>query len=98
MNTKQTEEFVEILYPYFLKKLKDDGFFKNNIKMKNATVVSELSGNESNIGKVVEVRFPYDSTSFFVPNKTGENLYKGNLICLMYWVDLKNAVAMFKVG
>lgn len=98
MNTKQAEELAEILYPFFLQKLKDDGWLKNNVKMKNATVVSELSDGETNIGKNVDIKFPFDSTSISVINKTGENLYKGDLVCLMYWIDLKNSVAIFKVN
>lgn len=92
MNNKQIEEFVDILYPFLLAKMRDDGYLKNNVKMKNATVVKDAS-----IGEDVEVRFPYDSASFFVRNETGQNLNQGDLVCIMYWIDLKNAVAMFKV-
>ena len=93
MTNKEIEEFVDILYPFFFKKMKDDGYFKNNVKIKNATVVSELVGIEED----VEVRLPYDTTSFFVRNETGKELIQGDLVCIMYWIDLKNAVAMFKV-
>ena len=92
MNNKQIEELVNILYPFFLKKMSEDGYFKNNVKMKNATVVKP-----ANIGDVVEVRLPYDTTSFFVRNETGKALKQRDLVCIMYWIDLKNAVAMFKV-
>ena len=92
MNNKQIEEFVDILYPFFLKKIRNDGYFKNNVKMKNVTVV-----NSAVIGGDVEVRLPYDTTSFFVRNETGKTLNQGDLVCIMYWIDLKNAVAMFKV-
>ena len=93
MNNKEIQEFVDILYPFFLKKMRDDGYFKNNVKIKNATVVSESADAEKN----VEVRLPYDTTSFFVRNETGKALVKGDLVCIMYWIDLKNAVAIFKV-
>ena len=96
MTNKEIEEFVDILYPFFLAKMREDGYLKNNVKMKNATVVSKLS--DTNINKDVEVRFPYDTASFFVRNETGKNLNQGDLVCIMYWIDLKNAVAMFKVG
>lgn len=92
MNNKQIEEFVDILYPFLLAKMRDDGYLKNNVKMKNATVVKDAS-----IGEMVEVQFPYDTTSFFVRNETGKNLKEKDLVCIMYWIDLKNAVAMFKV-
>lgn len=106
MTNKEIEEFVDILYPFFLKKMRTDGYLKNIVKMKNATVVSKLAEGESNIDKEVEVIFPYDSTSFSVLNKTGVDLNAYNpetktnnvdTVCLMYWIDLKNAVAMFKV-
>ena len=93
MTNKEIEEFVDILYPFFLKKMRNDGYFKNNVKMKNATVISESVGVEED----VEVRLPFDTTSFFVRNETGKTLSQGDLVCIMYWVDLKNAVAMFKV-
>ena len=92
MTNKEIEEFVDILYPFFLKKMREDGYFKNNVKMKNATVVKSANMEED-----VEVRLPYDTTSFFVRNETGKNLVQGDLICIMYWIDLKNAVAMFKI-
>lgn len=92
MNNKQIEEFVDILYPFFLKKMRNDGYFKNNVKMKNATVVGLASSKED-----VEVRLPYDTASFFVRNETGKALSHGDLVCIMYWVDLKNAVAIFKI-
>lgn len=91
MTNKEIEEFVDILYPFFLAKMRDDGYLKNNVKMKNATVV-----NPAGIEEDVEVRFPYDTTSFFVRNKTGQALKQKDLVCIMYWIDLKNAVAMFK--
>ena len=48
MNNKKIQEFVDILYPFFLKKMRDDGYFKNNVKMKNATVV-ESAGIEEDV-------------------------------------------------
>lgn len=92
MTNKEIQEFVDILYPFFLKKMREDGYLKNNVKMKNATVV-----NPAGIEEDVEVRLPYDTTSFFVRNETGKTLSQGDLVCIMYWIDLKNAVAMFKV-
>lgn len=92
MNNKQVEEFVDILYPFFLEKMKEDGYLKNNVKMKNATVVNEATAEGD-----VKVRLPYDSTSFSVRNETGKTLSVGDLVCVMYWIDLKNAVAIFKV-
>lgn len=92
MNNKDMQEFVDMLYPFFLEKMRKDGYFKNNVKIKNATVVSSAGMEED-----VEVRLPYDTTSFFVRNETGKKLIQGDLVCLMYWIDLKNAVALFRV-
>ena len=92
MNNREIGEFVDILYPFFLKKMRDDGYFKNNVKIKNATVVKSANPED-----VVEVRLPYDTASFFVRNETGKALNQGDLVCIMYWIDLKNAVAIFKV-
>ena len=67
-------------------------------RLKNATVVSELTSGDSNIGKEVKVIFPYDTISFPVRNETGVDLAKGDLICLEYSIDIKNAVAVYKVS
>lgn len=92
MTNKQIEEFVDTLYPFFLEKMKKDGYLKNNVKMKNATVVKSANPEED-----VEVKLPFDKTSFPARNETGKALVEGDLVCIMYWVDLKNAVVMFKV-
>lgn len=92
MTNKEIQKFVDILYPFFLEKMREDGYLKNNVKMKNATVVESANAEEN-----VKVRLPYDTTSFLARNETGKTLNQGDLVCIMYWVDLKNAVAMFKV-
>lgn len=102
MNNKEMKEFVETLYPYFLDLLKQDGFFKNIVKMKNATVVSipdhtDSEGNlVSNIDKKVSIQLPYDSKSFEALNHTGKELAIGETVSFLSWIDLKNAVVMFK--
>ena len=95
MNHKETQEFVEALYPFFLKKLQEDGYLKNVVRIKNATVVSIPDG--TNINKEVQVSLPYDTVSFSAINRAGEELSVGNTICLLYWIDLKNSVVMFKI-
>lgn len=90
MDNKQLEELVELLLPYIKKKLKEDNDFKLNVKRKNATVVSVTDDN-------VEVRLPYDNVTFTVPNETGQTLSAGNLVCIEYCIDLKNAVAVYKL-
>ena len=98
MNNKEIQEFIELLYPFFKEKLEKDNFFKNCVRRKNATVTSVLATNESNIGQEVSVILPYDTTSFLVRNETGVDLNKNDLICLEYSIDLKNAVAVYKVN
>ena len=92
MTNKEIENFVDIFYPFIVAKMQEEGYLKNNVKMKNATVVKS-----ANVEEDVEVRLPYDTTSFFVRNETGKSLKQGDLVCIMYWIDLKNAVAIFKV-
>lgn len=98
MNNKNIEEIAEALYPLFLKRIKNDRFFKNVVKIKNATVKSITTNSSgSTLNQRVKVKFPYDTNSFTVTNRTGEELEIGDNVCLMYWIDLKNAVAIFKV-
>lgn len=97
MLNKEIEEFVELLYPYFLKKMIKENAFKNCVKRKNATVASGLADGETNIGLSIDVVLPYDSVSFSVRNETGVDLNSGDLVCLEYSNDLKNAVAVYKV-
>ena len=92
MNNKELEEFVELLVPHIIKRLKEDREFKNYTRTKNATVVTGGSANAN-----VSVKLPYDDVSFSARNKTGETLSSGDLVCIEYWVDLKNAVVKYKV-
>lgn len=97
MNEKELEQFVELLYPHFLKKLKQENSFKTDVKSKNATVVSVASGDGAP-NTVVKVKLPYDTVEFDVVNKTNEQLKVNDTVCLFYWVDLKNAVVQYKVN
>lgn len=98
MEEKNIAEFIEILYPYIKKKIMSEGFYKNTVKRKNATVTSVLATGGTNIGSSVDVVLPYDSKSFAVRNETGVDLNKGDLVCLEYSIDLKNAIAVYKVN
>lgn len=91
LNESKVKQLVDILYPYFLQRMNNDGLFKNYVKTKNATVTSETAG----IGETVSVCLPYDSKSFAVTNDTGVVLKQGDLVTLIYWIDLKNAVAKY---
>lgn len=106
MNDKEVAELVELLYPYFVKKMKTDSTFKNCIKSTNATVtwvdtttktVDGVTQRVSNIGKTVKIKFPYDTTEISILNKSTSELNVGNLVCVHYYIDLKNAYVAYKV-
>lgn len=97
MDDKTIAEFVELLYPYFIKKLKEDSVFKKCIKSTNATVTWVDSSLGTNIGSNVMIRFPYDSTEISVTNKSNSELQVGNLVCVHYNIDLKNAYIAYKL-
>jgi hypothetical protein len=106
MDDKQLSELMDLLYPFFQKKLKSDSTFKNCIRSENATVtwvdqttttVNGTTQRVSNIGKWVKIRFPYDTTEISVMNKSNSELNIGNLVCVHYYIDLKNAYVAYKV-
>ena len=106
MNDKELAELMDLLYPYFVKKMKTDSAFKNCIKSTNATVswvdtatetVDGVIQRVSNIGKKVKIKFPYDTTEIDILNKSTSELNVGDLVCVHYYIDLKNAYVAYKV-
>lgn len=97
MNDKELAELMDLLYPYFVKKIKSDSTFKNCIKSTNATVTWVDSSQTSNIGKEVKIKFPYDTTEISVMNKSTSELKVDDLVCVHYYIDLKNAYVAYKV-
>ena len=106
MNDKELAELMDLLYPYFVKKMKADSTFKNCVKSTNATVtwvdtttatVDGATQRVSNIGKTIRVKFPYDKTEISVLNKSTSELNVGDLVCIHYHIDLKNAYVAYKV-
>ena len=93
MDDKYLAELIELLYPHFVKKMQSDSNFKNCIKSINATVVSASSAP----GSDVDINFPYDATTITVKNKSTSDLVKGDLVCVHYYIDLKNAYVAYKV-
>ena len=93
MSEKEISELIDLLYPHFLKRLKSEVFYKNCIKSTNATVISETVSPGAN----ADVKFPYDDTSITVKNKSTSDLVKGDLVCIHYCIDLKNAYIAYKV-
>lgn len=96
MNDKELEKIMELFYSYFKKKLVSDGIFANVVKRVTATVTSV--SNSTNMGQNVNVAFYFDKNSFAVRNETGVDLKQGDLVCVEYAVDLKNAIAVYKVN
>ena len=97
MNDKEVAELVELLYPYFIKKMKSDSTFKNYIRSTNATVTGVDTSLDTNIGAEVTIKFPYDNTGVSVINKSTTELAVGDLVCVHYYIDLKNAYVAYKV-
>lgn len=106
MNDKEVAELVELLYPYFVKKMKTDNTFKNCIRSTNATVswvdtttvkVDGATQQVSNVGQIIRIKFPYDTTEMEVINKSTAELSVGDLVCVHYYIDLKNAYVAYKV-
>ena len=96
MDERELAELIEVLYPHFIKKMKTEGFIKNAIKSTNA-VVTFVDTSESNIGKAVRIKFPYDDTEIEVINKSSKELEKDDLVCIHYNIDLKNAYVAYTV-
>lgn len=96
MDNRELEEFIEILYSYFEKKIKASDTFKSCIKSTNATVTWIDSESTTNIGAEVKVRFPYDESDVAVINKSTSELSVGDLVCIHYFIDLKNAYVAYK--
>ena len=97
MNDKELAELVELLYPHFVKKFKSDSTFKNCIKSTNATVIEVNTSLSTNIGAEVVIKFPYDNTGISVINKSNSELAVGDLVCVHYHIDLKNAYVAYQV-
>lgn len=97
MGDKEISELIDLLYPHFLKRLKSESIYKNCIKSKNATVNDLGSAGTGAVGTKVGVKFPYDPTVITVINKSTTPVKEGDLVCLHYCIDLKNAYIAYKV-
>lgn len=98
MTEKEIKDMLNTLMPYIKREIKKDNDFIIGVKRKNATVVSvQKNANGSTINQSIDVKLPFDSVSFSVPNKTGEEIAVGDLVCIEYCIDLKNAIAAYKV-
>ena len=97
MGDKELSELMDLLYPFFVKKMKSDATFKNCIRSVNATVSYVDTSLSTNIGAEVKIKFPYDTTEISVINKSASELAEGDLVCVHYYIDLKNAYVAYKV-
>ena len=106
MNDKELSDIIDLLYSYILKKLKEDGAFKNCVRSVNAKVtwvdpstetVDGTTRRVSNINRAVRIKLPYDNEDIAVINRSTSELSVGNLVCVHYCIDLKNAYVAYKV-
>lgn len=97
MKEQEMVKFVDLLYPFVKEKLINDGFLKNFIQRKNAIVKSTLATDSTNIGSLVDVALPGENVIFKVKNETGVDLNLGNMVVIEYNIDLKNAIAVYKI-
>ena len=97
---KDIEDLVEMLYPYFIKKYKEDQSFKQTPQIVSATLIS-TNGNQATVvlanEEYIAATENNDYTnSFKVPILTSETLNNNDYVYLMYWNDLKNAKLIMK--
>ena len=97
MSEQEIIKFVDLLYPFIKEKFVSDGLFKKFIQRKNAIVKSTLPSEYSNIGLLVDVSLCGEDVSFKVKNETGVNLTFGDMVVIEYNIDLKNAIAVYKI-
>lgn len=92
-NEKDIEDLVEMLYPYFIKKYKEDQSFKQTPQIISAKLIA-LNGNQAEVKLADEV----GKETFKVPVLTNEisDTDIGKYVYLMYWNDLKNAKLVMK--
>ena len=82
---KDANALIELLYPYFIKKYKEDNSFKQTAQLVNATFLNYG-------GKGAEVKInPYDTETIFVTIGISEQLKQNDSVLIMYNDSLKNA-------
>lgn len=96
---KDIEDLVEMLYPYFIKKYKQDQSFKQTPQIVGAKLIN-LNGNQATV-VLAEDSLEKDGNNnyinaFNVPVITQETLVTKDYVYLMYWNDLKNAKLIMK--
>ena len=90
MTEKDVNALIDLLYPYFIKKYKEDNSFKQTAKLTNGTVVSFTNG-------IYQIRInPYDKNTVSVKNPNGVSLAINDNVLIMYYDSLKNAIIIAK--
>lgn len=86
---KDANALIDLLYPYFIKKYKEDNSFKQTAQLINGTVVSFENG--------INVRLnPYDKNTIKVKNPNNVGISIGSSVLIMYYDSLKNAMIIAK--
>lgn len=78
-------DLMELLYPYFIKKYKEDNSFKNTAQIVNATYIAP--GGQ---GAKVKIN-PYDKEYIYATVNISDTLNEGDSVVVMYSDSLKNA-------
>lgn len=91
ISEKDALDLMEILYPYFIKKYKEDNSFKHTAMIVNGTA-AENSHNEGTKKTKVLVKInPYDTDTISITNNTNDSFVIGNSLQILYYDSLKTA-------
>lgn len=87
MNEKDAQALIDLLYPYFIKKYKEDNSFKQTARLVNGTIITDKDGKKVKIN-------PYDSDSSAISfkNPNGIPCPEGSNVLIMYYDSLKTAM------
>lgn len=88
MTEKDAQALIDLLYPYFIKKYKEDNSFKQTARLVNGTIKN---------GKV-KIN-PYDSDNSAISFKNPNNIpySDGDNVLIMYYDSLKTAMIIAKL-
>ena len=82
MTEKDAQALIDLLYPYFIKKYKEDNSFKQTARLVNGTITKD--------GKV-KIN-PYDSSAISFKNPNSISYSEGDNVLIMYYDSLKTAM------
>ena len=90
MTEKDALALIEMLYPYFIKKYKEDNSFKQTAQITNGTVYEDNSLADTKSKVKIKIN-PYDSDYIEVTKGIGDELKIGDVVEILYYDSLKNA-------